>query len=125
MSGNQCNIIYVNQTWIDWTGKPFEAHLGGGWTKAIIDEDREQAVKSFGQAFEKRKFLKRIFEYSEKMAKYGGATLREVLTTVWKDNLKATPGPVLISPIEKWLKRNWKARTYLSGPSLTIRFRVF
>ena len=66
MSGNQCNIIYVNQTWIDWTGKPFEAHLGGGWTKAIIDEDREQAVKSFGQAFEKRKFFEADFRILRK-----------------------------------------------------------
>ncbi|MCC9137019.1 PAS domain S-box protein [Pontibacter silvestris] len=35
-------IIYVNQTWTDWTGRPFETHLGNGWVLSILEEERER-----------------------------------------------------------------------------------
>jgi PAS domain S-box-containing protein len=41
------NITYVNKTWIDWTGKPFEDHLGAGWLKTILPEDKLRAEKKF------------------------------------------------------------------------------
>jgi PAS domain S-box-containing protein len=41
------NITYVNKTWVDWTGKPFEEHLGAGWLKTILPEDRPRGEKKF------------------------------------------------------------------------------
>jgi PAS domain-containing protein len=38
-------MMFVNQTWIDWTGQPFESHLGKGWQKHIIPEDRNSKSK--------------------------------------------------------------------------------
>jgi len=46
------NIIYVNQTWIDWTGIPFEEQLGEGWLKSVLPEDVPFVVKKFKQLFE-------------------------------------------------------------------------
>jgi PAS domain S-box-containing protein len=41
------NIIFVNQTWIDWTGRPYKAHLGRGWIDFVLPEDRECVISSF------------------------------------------------------------------------------
>jgi PAS domain S-box-containing protein len=41
------NIIFVNQTWLDWTGKPYKAHLGRGWIDFVVPEDRESVISSF------------------------------------------------------------------------------
>ncbi|RDV11486.1 PAS domain-containing sensor histidine kinase [Pontibacter diazotrophicus] len=44
-------VTYVNQTWIDWTGREIEEHLGQGWALSILEEDREQAIgKLLGSA---------------------------------------------------------------------------
>jgi len=47
MSDAEGLLTYINQTWIDWTGMSYEAHLGMGWTDAIVPEDREKATKKF------------------------------------------------------------------------------
>ncbi|SDD27269.1 PAS domain S-box-containing protein [Mucilaginibacter pineti] len=47
-------ITYLNQTWIDWTGSPYEEHLGDGWTTAILPEDRQRASETFLRDLEKR-----------------------------------------------------------------------
>lgn len=51
------NIIYVNQTWVDWTGIPFEAQLGQGWLKAVIEEDLPRLEDHFNAIFETREFF--------------------------------------------------------------------
>ncbi|WP_295667502.1 PAS domain S-box protein [uncultured Mucilaginibacter sp.] len=43
-------ITYVNQTWVDWTGMPIEAHIGTKWTGHIIEEDKENATEKFENA---------------------------------------------------------------------------
>ncbi|GAB2595811.1 PAS domain S-box protein [Spirosoma areae] len=47
MSDAKGAITYVNQTWIDWTGRPFAAHLGGGWTVSILEQDQARAAQQF------------------------------------------------------------------------------
>lgn len=46
------NIIYVNQTWVDWTGIPFEEQLGKGWLKAVVDEDLPRLRKNYEVVFQ-------------------------------------------------------------------------
>jgi PAS domain S-box-containing protein len=46
------NIIYVNQTWVDWTGIPFEEQLGQGWLRAVVEEDLTKLEKNFQSIFE-------------------------------------------------------------------------
>lgn len=50
MSDEDGLVTYVNQTWIDWTGKPFEEHLGEKWMDSIIEEDREKTSAKFAAA---------------------------------------------------------------------------
>ena len=47
MSDAEGDITFVNQTWIDWTGRPFKDHLGAGWAESIIEEDRNRSAAQF------------------------------------------------------------------------------
>ncbi len=41
------NITFVNHTWINWTGQPYEAHLGHGWIQYVLPEDRDRVISSY------------------------------------------------------------------------------
>jgi PAS domain S-box-containing protein len=47
MSDEHGATTYVNQSWIDWTGIPYEEHMGTGWLKSIAEEDREMTRQKF------------------------------------------------------------------------------
>jgi PAS domain S-box-containing protein len=55
LSDQTGGISYVNQTWVDWTGRPLEAHLGDGWSLSIIEEDRAGAAQKYRSDFEARR----------------------------------------------------------------------
>ena len=56
MSDETGAITYANQTWLDWTGKPFEDHLGGGWLQSVFPEDRQRAAHKFMSDLNARNF---------------------------------------------------------------------
>jgi len=39
------NCIFINDTWVQWTGKPLEEHLGRGWLNCLVPEDREETYR--------------------------------------------------------------------------------
>lgn len=45
---------YFNQSWLDFTGRPFEAELRNGWTERIHPEDVETCYKVFTKSFDAR-----------------------------------------------------------------------
>ncbi|MBK0379353.1 PAS domain S-box protein [Mucilaginibacter segetis] len=47
-------LTYVNETWLSWTGRPLEAHLGRGWLQAVHPEDRQQVEDAFFSALPAR-----------------------------------------------------------------------
>jgi PAS domain S-box-containing protein len=51
-AGKQCT--YVNQPWLDLTGRPFEAALGEGWANNIHPDDVERSWKTYANAFDRR-----------------------------------------------------------------------
>ena len=51
------NIIYVNQTWVDWTGIPFDEQLGQGWLKAVFAEDLPGLERIFQNIFQAYEFF--------------------------------------------------------------------
>jgi PAS domain S-box-containing protein len=53
-SDKEGNIIYVNQTWINWTGKAFEEQLGQNWLNCLIEADRLLAQRRFVNALQHR-----------------------------------------------------------------------
>ena len=48
----QCT--YVNQSWLDLTGRPFDAALGEGWADTIHPDDVERSWSTYAQAFDRR-----------------------------------------------------------------------
>lgn len=45
----------MNQTWLDFTGRPMAEMLGQGWTEAIHPEDRERLQRIYAEAFQSRR----------------------------------------------------------------------
>ena len=54
MTGSDKLCTYVNQPWLDFTGRPLEAELGYGWTEVVHKEDFERCVKTYSQAVDQR-----------------------------------------------------------------------
>ena len=50
MADSDGSVTYINQTWIEWTGLPYEAHLGRGWINVMVKEDRRPTASSLLQA---------------------------------------------------------------------------
>jgi PAS domain S-box-containing protein len=45
---------YVNQSWLEFTGRPLEAELGNGWAEGIHSEDLKRCLETYSQAFDQR-----------------------------------------------------------------------
>jgi PAS domain S-box-containing protein len=47
MADEKGAINYVNQTWLDWTGVPFESNLGDRWLTRVVEEDKQRVKEKF------------------------------------------------------------------------------
>jgi len=45
---------YVNQPWLDFTGRPLEAELGNGWTEGLHSDDLSHCQDTYTKAFDQR-----------------------------------------------------------------------
>jgi PAS domain S-box-containing protein len=54
MAGTDRLFTYVNQPWLEFTGRPVEAELGNGWAEGVHDEDRRRCMEIYSQAFGSR-----------------------------------------------------------------------
>lgn len=50
MSDEKGSITYINQTWIDWVGMPYETQLGTGWLLSVLEKDSEKVRQKFLRA---------------------------------------------------------------------------
>jgi PAS domain S-box-containing protein len=50
MSGADAQFVYLNQPWLDFTGRSREDELGEGWAEAIHDEDLPRHLRTYHQA---------------------------------------------------------------------------
>jgi PAS domain S-box-containing protein len=55
ISDTENERIYVNQQWLDFTGRTIEQDLGHGWTDGIHPRDRDECLKTYSAAFQARK----------------------------------------------------------------------
>ena len=54
MAGADKLCTYLNQPWLEFTGRPLEADLGNGWTEVVHPDDRSRALDTYTQAFDRR-----------------------------------------------------------------------
>lgn len=59
---------FVNQTWVDWTGKPQEMHLGYKWLSDVYDDDKESMQARFMEDFQ----LRKNFEFEFRLKRRDG-----------------------------------------------------
>ncbi len=57
---------FVNDTWIQWTGIPYEQQKGVGWLSKVIDEDKKEAPAKFWDAMTRRVAYKTEFRIIRK-----------------------------------------------------------
>ena len=69
MSGTDKLCIYLNRSWLDFTGLPLSAHLGNGWADSLHPDDRLRSMQIYVDAFDLRKDFK--MEY--RLRRYDGA----------------------------------------------------
>jgi len=53
-AGTDRLCTYLNQCWLDFTGRPLEAQLGNGWEEGIHAEDLNHCQETYSQAFDQR-----------------------------------------------------------------------
>jgi PAS domain S-box-containing protein len=54
MAGTDRLCTYLNQPWLEFTGRPLEAQLGNGWVEGIHSEDQKRSFETYAQAFDQR-----------------------------------------------------------------------
>lgn len=66
MSDESGNIVFMNQTWVDWTGRSFKENLGQGWLLSVPAEERQAVAENFRKAFLARRAFKDEFRICNK-----------------------------------------------------------
>jgi PAS domain S-box-containing protein len=54
MAGTDRLCTYLNQPWLEFTGRPLKAGLGNGWAEGVHDEDVKRCLKTYSEAFDQR-----------------------------------------------------------------------
>ena len=68
ISSDEQKCTYVNNQWLDFTGRSIEEQLGFGWAESIHIEDRERSLKALISFFEERK----PFELEYRLRRHDG-----------------------------------------------------
>jgi PAS domain S-box-containing protein len=98
MSDETGGISYVNQTWLDWTGRPLAEQLGAGWIESIVEADREGAVQKYLEDFANCRYYQAEFRIRHRTAGCAGALPRGRPATRVPVNLPATWAPASTLP---------------------------
>jgi PAS domain S-box-containing protein len=54
MAGTDRLCVYVNEPWLEFTGRPLEAELGNGWVEGVHNDDLKRCLEAYSDAFGQR-----------------------------------------------------------------------
>lgn len=55
MSGADKGVIYFNDAWLEFTGRPLDRELGMGWLEGVHPDDRDVALAKYDEAWAARR----------------------------------------------------------------------
>ena len=70
MAGTDSLCTYVNQTWLEFTGRPLEAELGNGWVERVHKEDLKRCLKTYSEAFGHRQSVEMEYRVQRNDGEY-------------------------------------------------------
>ncbi len=65
LTGPNGNCVFVNETWIEWTGETLENNLSGGWLLKVAAEDMHATKEKFTDALVNRKYFNAEFRVAK------------------------------------------------------------
>jgi PAS domain S-box-containing protein len=68
MSDTEKQITYLNQTWLDYTGRPLDDAVGHGWIEALHTDEVERCRDVYVNAFDQRE----AFQIEHRLRRRGG-----------------------------------------------------
>src|SRR5688572_13863192 len=68
MSDAKSQITYLNQTWLDYTGRPLDAVLGQQRAQVLHPDDEERSLEVYEKAFEQRE----VFQLEHRLRRHDG-----------------------------------------------------
>lgn len=66
MTDDQGRNNFVNETWLEWTGKPMEEHMDDGWLSAVVDSDRQHVIDICTRSLQRREHFLVEFRLNRK-----------------------------------------------------------
>jgi len=70
MTGIDKLCTYVNQGWLEFSGRPTESELASGWADGIHPDDLERSLKTYTQAFDRRESFQMEYRLRRKDGVY-------------------------------------------------------
>jgi PAS domain-containing protein len=100
MSGMNKLCTYVNQPWLEFTGRPLEAELGNGWVECVHPEDLNRCMHTYTQSFDSAGVL------SDGVS--GAATRWRISMAYGYRRAEIQPGPLFYG-VHRFVHRRYRA----------------